>query len=100
MRRPRIAAASLAVAIGLLAALAVPALAVPPANYGHCVSQGDHPFDDGGPWNSSSDFHTLWLQGSEEEAGVLAAAPGAQLAAGQSDGHSRWPYATRCNPGP
>jgi hypothetical protein len=101
IRRARLAAASFAVAIGLLGALAVPAPAVGAfLNYGHCVSKfGLDPSDrpvDGGPWNSSADDHTRRLQ----EAGVLPNTPGAPLAISRSDGHTPFPYGSACGPTP
>jgi hypothetical protein len=41
MRRIRIAAASVTVAAGLIGALAAPASAARPANYGTCVAHGE-----------------------------------------------------------
>jgi hypothetical protein len=83
MRRIRFTAATVMVAAGLLGAGAAGATAAPPANYGHCVSNGFISPSDGGLGPENSNAHVP---------------SGAANAVIQSGGNSHFTGAEGCAP--
>jgi len=83
MRTARVAAAAAILAAGLTGGVATSAGADPPANYGHCGSEGALSPSDGGLGPANTNAHMP---------------SGAANAAVKSNGNSRWSGAEACAP--